>query len=112
MDSANPASSTGSRPPRWHCPAVSSQFPRAVVSLDQSIAHAHEGLVHKLPAANHSPVHEIPNPAPQHSTERKLARPLPGTGIIFHYLTNLPASVPPGIVALLYKLRWYGILIY
>jgi hypothetical protein len=30
----------------------------------------------------------------------------PETGIIFHYLTNLPASVPPGVVALLYKLRW------
>lgn len=30
----------------------------------------------------------------------------PETGIIFHYLTNLPTSVPPGVVALLYKLRW------
>lgn len=30
----------------------------------------------------------------------------PGTGMIYHYLTNLPASVPPGVVALLYKVRW------
>lgn len=28
------------------------------------------------------------------------------TGIIYKYLTNLPASVPPGIIALLYKSRW------
>jgi hypothetical protein len=30
----------------------------------------------------------------------------PQTGIIYHYLTNLPASVPPAVVALLYKVRW------
>lgn len=30
----------------------------------------------------------------------------PLTGNIYHYLTNLPASVPPGVVALLYKARW------
>lgn len=28
------------------------------------------------------------------------------TGNRFHYITNLPASVPPGLVALLYKVRW------
>ncbi len=28
------------------------------------------------------------------------------TGIIYKYLTNLPASVPPGVIALLYKSRW------
>jgi hypothetical protein len=30
----------------------------------------------------------------------------PQTKIIYHYLTNLPTSVPPGLVALLYKMRW------
>jgi hypothetical protein len=30
----------------------------------------------------------------------------PQTNIIYHYLTNLPVSVPPGVVALLYKMRW------
>ena len=30
----------------------------------------------------------------------------PLTGIIYRYLTNLPLSIPPGIVALLYKARW------
>jgi hypothetical protein len=30
----------------------------------------------------------------------------PDTGIIYHYLTTLPASIPPGVVALLYKARW------
>lgn len=30
----------------------------------------------------------------------------PVTRIIYHYLTNLPASVPPGLIALLYKSRW------
>lgn len=28
------------------------------------------------------------------------------TGIIYKYLTNLPTSVPPGIIVLLYKSRW------
>ena len=27
-------------------------------------------------------------------------------GTVYIYLTNLPLSVPPGIVALLYKSRW------
>jgi hypothetical protein len=30
----------------------------------------------------------------------------PETGIVYHYLTNLPATVPPGLIALLYKSRW------
>jgi hypothetical protein len=30
----------------------------------------------------------------------------PESGVIYCYLTNLPASIPPGIVALLYKARW------
>jgi hypothetical protein len=30
----------------------------------------------------------------------------PGTGIVYHYITNLPVSVAPGVVALLYKVRW------
>lgn len=30
----------------------------------------------------------------------------PESGTVYTYLTNLPASVPPGIVALLYKSRW------
>jgi hypothetical protein len=30
----------------------------------------------------------------------------PETGTVYIYLTNLPLSVPPGIVALLYKSRW------
>jgi IS4 transposase len=30
----------------------------------------------------------------------------PETGIVYCYLTNLPCSVEPGIVALLYKSRW------
>lgn len=30
----------------------------------------------------------------------------PETGITYSYLTNLPSSIPPGIVALLYKCRW------
>jgi len=29
----------------------------------------------------------------------------PETEIIYHYLTNLPASIPPGLIALLYKAR-------
>jgi hypothetical protein len=28
------------------------------------------------------------------------------TGTVYTFLTNLPVSVPPGIVALLYKMRW------
>lgn len=39
-------------------------------------------------------------------TVRRVIYQDPETGIIYHYLTNLPASVPPGVVALLYKLRW------
>ena len=30
----------------------------------------------------------------------------PETQIIYPYLTNLPASIPPGLIALLYKARW------
>ena len=30
----------------------------------------------------------------------------PESGTVYTYLTNLPASIPPGIVALLYKSRW------
>lgn len=30
----------------------------------------------------------------------------PETQIIYHYLTNLPASIPPGLIARLYKARW------
>ena len=30
----------------------------------------------------------------------------PENGTVYTYLTNLPASIPPGIVALLYKSRW------
>ena len=30
----------------------------------------------------------------------------PVTGTIYRYLTNLPATIPPGIVAMLYKARW------
>lgn len=30
----------------------------------------------------------------------------PATGVIYRYLTNLPASIPPGLIALLYKSRW------
>lgn len=37
---------------------------------------------------------------------RRVSYEDPQTGIIYHYLTNLPASVPPGVVALLYKVRW------
>jgi hypothetical protein len=28
------------------------------------------------------------------------------TRIIYHYLTNLPTTIPPGLIALLYKARW------
>jgi hypothetical protein len=30
----------------------------------------------------------------------------PETRIIYHYLTNLPAGMPPGLIARLYKARW------
>lgn len=30
----------------------------------------------------------------------------PETSVVYKYLTNLPASIPPGIVALLYRVRW------
>lgn len=30
----------------------------------------------------------------------------PETQIVYHYLTNLPASIPPGLIARLYKARW------
>ena len=30
----------------------------------------------------------------------------PETGTLFRFLTNLPPTVPPGLVALLYKMRW------
>ena len=30
----------------------------------------------------------------------------PETQIIYHYLTNLPVTIPPGLIALLYKARW------
>lgn len=37
---------------------------------------------------------------------RRVSYQDPDTGIIYHYLTTLPASIPPGVVALLYKARW------
>ena len=37
---------------------------------------------------------------------RRVSYQDPQTGNIYHYITNLPASVPPGVVALLYKARW------
>jgi hypothetical protein len=39
-------------------------------------------------------------------TVRRVIYQDPETGIIYHYLTNLSASAPPGVVALLYKIRW------
>jgi hypothetical protein len=30
----------------------------------------------------------------------------PETQIVYHYLTNLPATIPPGLIARLYKARW------
>ena len=30
----------------------------------------------------------------------------PQSWTIYHYLTNLPAGIPPGLIALLYKVRW------
>lgn len=39
-------------------------------------------------------------------TVRRVAYQDSETGIIYHYLTTLPASIPPGLVALLYKVRW------
>jgi hypothetical protein len=39
-------------------------------------------------------------------TVRRVIYQDPETGIIYAYLTNLPASILPGIVAFLYKCRW------
>jgi hypothetical protein len=39
-------------------------------------------------------------------TVRRVIYQDPETGIVYAYLTNLPPSIPPGIVALLYKSRW------
>ncbi len=39
-------------------------------------------------------------------TVRRVIYQDPATGIIYAYLTNLPPTVSPGIVALLYKPRW------
>lgn len=39
-------------------------------------------------------------------TLRRVTYQDPETGTVYIYLTNLPPSVPPGIVALLYKSRW------
>jgi hypothetical protein len=39
-------------------------------------------------------------------TLRRVTYQDPETGTVYTYLTNLPVSVPPGIVALLYKSRW------
>ena len=39
-------------------------------------------------------------------TLRRVTYQDPETGTLYTYLTNLPVSVPPGIVALLYKSRW------
>jgi hypothetical protein len=39
-------------------------------------------------------------------TVRRVIYQDPETGITYTYLTNLPPSIPPGIVALLYKCRW------
>jgi Transposase DDE domain len=39
-------------------------------------------------------------------TVRRVIYQDPETSINYHYLTNLPSSIPPGIVALLYKCRW------
>jgi Transposase DDE domain len=39
-------------------------------------------------------------------TVRRVIYQDPETGITYHYLTTLPSSIPPGIVALLYKCRW------
>ena len=39
-------------------------------------------------------------------TVRRVIYQDPETGITYNYLTNLPSSIPPGIVALLYKCRW------
>lgn len=37
---------------------------------------------------------------------RRVSYRHPETGLIYHYLTNLPETVPPGLIALLYKSRW------
>ncbi len=39
-------------------------------------------------------------------TVRRVIYQDPETGILYTYLTNLPPSIVPGIVALLYKCRW------
>ena len=39
-------------------------------------------------------------------TVRRIIYQDPETGIIYVYLTNLPTTISPGIVALLYKCRW------
>lgn len=39
-------------------------------------------------------------------TVRRVIYQDPETGITYSYLTNLPPSIPPGIIALLYKCRW------
>ena len=39
-------------------------------------------------------------------TVRRVIYQDPETGITYNYLTNLSSSIPPGIVALLYKCRW------
>ena len=39
-------------------------------------------------------------------TVRRVIYQDPETGILYAYLTNFPPSIPPGIVALLYKSRW------
>jgi hypothetical protein len=39
-------------------------------------------------------------------TVRRVTYQDPETAIIYRYLTTLPATIPPGIVALLYKARW------
>lgn len=39
-------------------------------------------------------------------TVRRVIYQDPGTGVVYHYLTTLPASIPPGLIALLYKMRW------
>ena len=39
-------------------------------------------------------------------TLRRVTYQDPESGTVYIYLTNLPVSVPPGLVALLYESRW------
>lgn len=66
-----------------------------------------EHVLDKTAAINEGVISDqLVSPATFGSTLRRVIYRDPATGVLYHFLTNLPTSVPPGLVALLYGRRW------